>query len=65
MLCCYGTIATIEKEIFIVALRKALGEGFFYIYIYIYIFFFFLTFGSFWRVINVLVIILHCIALKR
>ena len=53
MLCCYGTIATIEKEIFIVALRKALGEGFFYIYIYIYIFFFFLTFGSFWRVINV------------
>ena len=43
MLCCYGTIATIEKEIFIVALRKALGEGFLYIYIYIYFFF------NFWK----------------
>ncbi|KAL4627042.1 hypothetical protein ACB092_05G139300 [Castanea dentata] len=28
VLCCYGATATIEKEIFIVALRKALGEVF-------------------------------------
>nr|POE52855.1 hypothetical protein CFP56_70626 [Quercus suber] len=30
VLCCYGATATIEKGIFIVALRKALGEVFFY-----------------------------------
>ena len=40
VLCCYGATATIKKELFIVALRKALEEVFF------------ITFGSFWRVIN-------------
>ena len=39
MLCCYGATTTTEKKIFIVALRKALGEAFV------------ITFGSFWRVI--------------
>ena len=47
VLCCYGAIATMEKEIFIVALRKALGEVFFFFFFY-----FVITFGSFWRVIN-------------
>ena len=28
VLCCYGVIATTEKEIFIVALREALGAVF-------------------------------------
>ena len=40
MLCCYGATTTTKKEIFIVTLRKALGEVFF------------ITFGSFWRVIT-------------
>ena len=42
VLCCYGATATIEKEIFIVARRKALGD---------FLFIYFLSL-SFWRVIN-------------